>query len=128
MKGKRFFICPFAIMEIVCAMGILILVMTAFYSAMSAMGKYQKKLLLQSVANHIFDNTLERISAQKGASAETAEKVFLDEFEKSGLADANAVKTFCEIRDDFLFIGIKDEKGKILAEIQLKIRKEDEKE
>ncbi len=108
--------------EMVCAIGVLVLAGGAFYSASGAMGKYKDKLLARNEANCVLDNSIERISAEKAPGAGLAGKIFLDEFAKSPLSQKAEIKALCEIRNGFLLLGITDGKGKRIAELKIKIR------
>jgi len=116
-KWRRFF----TMMEMVFALGLMMALSAAFYGATSAMRRYRDSLMMRNEAMMILDNTVERADSLKSCGIEDFQKIFMDEFSKSGLSGKNYIKASCEIRNGKLIFSILGNRPAPLAELEIAI-------
>ena len=124
-KKTRPTISYFMMLELTASVVILVILTTSFFLVVNNMNKATTKIVTESRAILVLDNTLERISQISDRNPEKIKRIFNDEFKKSSIGNIKSVTNICEIRKTCvrkknLTISIK-RNSKTLAEININL-------
>ena len=110
----------FALLEVVAALGILVMLFGFFYTALNGMYQIQDVYQAESRAVILLNNTVERCNAEKKLSHDIVSSIFLDEFQKSDLFYQEGFSPVCKEEKNFSILSVMKENGKPLAELKFK--------
>jgi hypothetical protein len=106
--------------ELLCAVALLGIVSTCFFMTINHMNKAERNFIRENRAILVLDNSLERINALKNATTENIKTIFDDEYQKSSLNGNKKISLFCEIRKNTIQLSFKDNRNRIIAQVNLK--------
>lgn len=112
----RFYLMP----EMIFALGLLMILTVCFFATTNTIQRMDKSFTDESCGLMVVDNTLERLEHKKQYNAEDVKRIFLDEYEKSGIKDRTKMLAGFTPKPDGAMLAIIKNNGKPLIEVQIK--------
>ncbi|MBN1864749.1 MAG: hypothetical protein JW808_07605 [Victivallales bacterium] len=101
--------------ELLCAAVLFGVISAAFLTTVHHMHKAEARFVNEQRALLVLDNTIERVAALDGATAENVEKIFEHEYACSMLEGNKAAKPGVEAKGDALVLFFTDGNGHVIA-------------
>lgn len=108
--------------EMIFALGLLMVLSACFYATMNTIQKMDKSFTDESCGLMVVDNTIERLEHKKKYNSDDVKRIFLDEYDKSGIKDRTKMITGLSLNNDGVAVAIIKKNGKPIIEVQIKCR------
>jgi hypothetical protein len=108
--------------EMIFALGLLMVLSACFYATMNTIQKMDKSFTDESCGLMVVDNTIERLEHKKQYNSDDVKRIFLDEYDKSGIKDRTKMIAGFTPDNDGAAVAIIKKNGKTLIEVQIKCR------
>ena len=112
----RYYLMP----EMIFALGLLMILTACFFATTSTIQRMDKSFTGESCGLMVVDNTLERLEHRKQYNIDDVKRIFLDEYEKSGISDRTKMTAGFTPDADGAVLAIIRNNGKPLIEVQIK--------
>lgn len=110
--------CMFILIEVVCAMFLVGMVVTAVFTALHLGHDARRYAVQQHVALEVLDNTIERLAHADTISEKRAADLLRQEFRASSLGRDGSAQARCSRDGEALVFSIESGQGHLLARIE----------
>lgn len=123
MSRKKQKIHSFVLIEIVVAMGLIMLLYACYFGAARALRKMDRAFTGDTRALQTVSNTIERLENKKRYGNNDIKRIFMDEFQKGGFAENSGVTPQIKQNADSSTLSFIRKNGKAVIEVKIKCRK-----
>jgi len=110
----------FTIMELIVAMGLLVVVISAFTAVLNSIRSIETTYGYETKSIVVLNNMIERLEAGKSWNQEKVSEILKDEFTKSDLSDQSGFHPECHVEADKIYAAIIKMNGKPMAKVEFK--------
>jgi len=113
----------FLLLELVMAMALLMILSTAFFASLNTLKRLDLEVSNDRAGLLAVDNTLERLAPLSGYDDALIDRIFHDEFARSGLERYNLLRPEVRRYSDHAVIALRRPHGAALIEVTIKCRR-----
>ena len=111
------------LIEVVFAMGLLLMLSTAFLASMRSVSRLNNLVAAEAQAVQVADNSVERLAALANYSSAQVKVIFMDEYNKSSLPIAKKITTKIIEQPNQLLLQFIKPNGRTLLEVKIPCKK-----
>jgi 4-amino-4-deoxy-L-arabinose transferase-like glycosyltransferase len=123
MKRKKIKLRGFVMVEIVMAMGLVMLLLVCYWASVKGLDKMDKAFSNDARSLQAVSNTVERLARKSSYGNAEIKKVFLDEFNKGGFTADPKITPLVKTEADGSKLALLRANGKAIIEVKIKCRK-----
>ena len=112
----------FLLMEIVMAIGLLIILTAGFFGGLKAIKQMDRSFSNERRTLLVIDNTLERLKHKKHYDSTEVEHIFNDEYSKAGFAPNSKIKPMIKAEPDQTVLAVLKPNNKPFIEVKIKVK------
>ena len=119
LKTSRYFL----LVEMVMAMALMMILTTGFIAGMTTLRKMDRNISSDQVGLLVIDNTVERLSMKSHYDAAEINRVFMDEYQRSGLTELDLIQPLARLNAQDARLSMLRRNGTTLIEVTIKCRR-----
>ncbi len=111
---------PYLMVEMIAALGLLMILTTCFFASLKTLNNMDRTFSSEKRALMVADNTLERLANKKNYNSIDVKRIFMDEYQKSGLKNYSRITPKIEVQDNHTFLVLLKPNGKTFIKVPVK--------
>ncbi len=122
MNNKKLKKNHFLLLEIVMAIGLLIILTAGFFGGLKTLKRMDRSFNNERRALMVIDNTLERLQKKKHYDSAGVERIFNDEYAKAGFAPNSKIKSMIKEEPNQTVLAVLKPNSKPFIEVKIKVK------